>query len=201
MPAALKRRPSLVAAHDIEIRAAAPGLRAAVPARRRSLADDLPRGQRVLVPGVRRSLRIANGLAEFVRDHLAGSGPLTLVVANLGGADHTDAELVRVLRRRLDPGLLSVEEGPSAPARARCRPTSTASATRASTTPWPSRGWRRCAGRRTRTTRSAGSTSCCGWPRRWRPSSARTRPASCTTGSGARAPTRSTAPRPRTPRP
>ncbi|MEV4087211.1 hypothetical protein AB0J43_43815, partial [Nonomuraea fuscirosea] len=44
VPPALERRPDLVAAHDIEIRAAAPALRDLVPARRRSLADDLPRG-------------------------------------------------------------------------------------------------------------------------------------------------------------
>ncbi|TYB63177.1 tetratricopeptide repeat protein [Nonomuraea sp. PA05] len=113
VPDELGRRPELVAAHDIEIRTAAPGLRDMVPARRRSLADDLPREQRVLVPGARRSLRIANGLAEFVRDSLSGSGPLTVRVANLGEADHTDAELVAVLRRRVDPGLLTIEEGPS----------------------------------------------------------------------------------------
>ncbi|TMS00787.1 tetratricopeptide repeat protein [Nonomuraea basaltis] len=115
VPPALERRPDLVAAHDIEIRAAAPRMRDAVPARRRSLADDLPRAQRVLVPGARRSLRIANGLAEFVRDHLTGAGALALIVTNLGEADHTDGEFVAVLRRRLGPGLLRIEDGPSAP--------------------------------------------------------------------------------------
>ncbi|MGR6915061.1 tetratricopeptide repeat protein [[Actinomadura] parvosata] len=115
VPAELERRPELVAAHDIEIRAAAPHLRDRVPLRRRSLADTLPREQRVLVPGVRRSLRIANGLAELVRDCLSRSGPLTLHVTNLEEADHTDTELVAVLRRRIDPGLLTIEEGPSRP--------------------------------------------------------------------------------------
>ncbi|RVX44217.1 Tfp pilus assembly protein PilF [Nonomuraea polychroma] len=115
VPRALERGTDLVGAHDIEIRVAAPHLRDAVPARRRSLADELPRSQRVLVPGARRSLRIANGLAEFVRGHLAQTGPLALTVTNLGEADHTDAEFVAVLRRRLDPGLLRIDEGPSAP--------------------------------------------------------------------------------------
>ncbi|MGN9838974.1 tetratricopeptide repeat protein [Nonomuraea sp. H19] len=115
VPQALERWPELVAAHDIEIRTAAPHLRDIVPARRRSLADSLPRAQRILVPGARRSLRIANGLAEFVRDHLGRAGALALTVTNLGEADHTDAELVAVLRRRLDPGLLRIDEGPSAP--------------------------------------------------------------------------------------
>ncbi|WP_188191665.1 tetratricopeptide repeat protein [Nonomuraea sp. SYSU D8015] len=115
VPVALERWPELVAAYDIEIRAAAPHLRGVVPARRRSLADDLPRGQRILVPGARRSLRVANGLAEFVRDHLRRAGALAVTVANLAEADHTDAELVAVLRRRLEPGLLTIAEGPSAP--------------------------------------------------------------------------------------
>ncbi|MEU6711800.1 tetratricopeptide repeat protein [Nonomuraea sp. NPDC046802] len=117
VPRALERRPDLVAAHDIEIRAAAPGLRDVVRARRRSLAESLPRGQRVLVPAARRSLRIANGLAEFARDHLRDEGPLAVTVTNLDAADPTDTELVAVLRRRLDPGLLRIDEGPSAPAK------------------------------------------------------------------------------------
>ncbi|WP_433433597.1 tetratricopeptide repeat protein [Nonomuraea sp. CA-141351] len=115
VPQALERWPDLVAAYDIEIRAAAPGLREAVPERRSSLAGSLPRGQRILVPGARRSLRVANGLAEFVRDHLRRAGPLAVTVTNLGEADHTDAELVSVLRRRVDPRLLRIDEGPSAP--------------------------------------------------------------------------------------
>ncbi|MEV6039640.1 tetratricopeptide repeat protein [Nonomuraea sp. NPDC052116] len=115
VPRALERQPELVAAHDIEIRTAAPQLRESVPERRSSLAGRLPTGQRILVPGARRSLRIANGLAEFVRDHLRDAGPLALTVTNLGAADHTDTELVAVLRRRLDPGLLRIDEGPPAP--------------------------------------------------------------------------------------
>ncbi|MEV1171343.1 tetratricopeptide repeat protein [Nonomuraea sp. NPDC049784] len=115
VPQALERWSDLVTAYDIEIRAAAPGLREAVPERRSSLAGSLPRGQRILVPGARRSLRVANGLAEFVRDHLRRAGPLAVTVTNLGEADHTDAELVAVLRRRVDPGLLRIDEGPSAP--------------------------------------------------------------------------------------
>ncbi|NUP76385.1 MAG: tetratricopeptide repeat protein [Nonomuraea sp.] len=115
VPEALGRRPELVAAHDVELRVAAPRLRGVVPVRRRSLADELPRAQRILIPGLRRSLRIANGLAEFVRGQLAEEGPLTLVAANLGEADHTDAELVEVLRRRVGPDLLRIEEGPSKP--------------------------------------------------------------------------------------
>ncbi|SDK16035.1 tetratricopeptide repeat protein [Nonomuraea jiangxiensis] len=114
VPEALERWPELAAAYDIELRTAAPGLRDVVPVRRRSLADELPRAQRILIPGARRSLRIANGLAEFVREHLSRTAPLAVTVANLAEADHTDAELVEVLRRRVGPGLLEIAEGPSA---------------------------------------------------------------------------------------
>lgn len=103
----------LVAAHDIEINTAAPHL--GVPLTRRSLAASLPRPQRILIPGARRTLRVANGLAEFVRDHLRGAGPVRLTVANLDEADPTDAELVRVLRRRVPGELLEIVRGPSAP--------------------------------------------------------------------------------------
>ncbi|MFG3440134.1 tetratricopeptide repeat protein [Nonomuraea sp. NPDC047897] len=113
VPEALEHRPGLVAAYDIEIRAAAPAL--GVPARRRTLAESLPRAQRILIPGARRTLRIANGLAEFVRDHLVRTGPLTVTVDNLGEADPTDTELVEVLRRRLDPCLLRIVPGRTAP--------------------------------------------------------------------------------------
>ncbi|NRQ33309.1 tetratricopeptide repeat protein [Nonomuraea sp. NN258] len=111
VPDALARWPELVAAHDIELRVAAPHL--PVPRHRTSLADTVPRAERILIPGARRTLRIANGLAEFVREHLARSGPAELTVANLDEADPTDTELVEVLGRRLDAGLLRVVRGPS----------------------------------------------------------------------------------------
>ncbi|MFI6793413.1 tetratricopeptide repeat protein [Nonomuraea sp. NPDC050383] len=114
VPEALAHRPDLVAAYDIEIGVAAPHL--TIPRSRRTLAETLPRGQRILIPGARRTLRVANGLAEFVRDHLSRTGPLTVTADNLGEADPTDAELVEVLRRRVDPGLLRVVAGRRAPA-------------------------------------------------------------------------------------
>lgn len=114
VPDALRRRPDLVAAHDIEIRVAAPHLAAVVPTRRWSLADRIPQAERILIPGARRTLRIANGLAEFVRDHLAAAGgPLTVTVENLGAADPTDIELIAVLRRRVPA--LELVEGPEKP--------------------------------------------------------------------------------------
>ncbi|RJL32492.1 tetratricopeptide repeat protein [Bailinhaonella thermotolerans] len=108
VPAALERSPELVEAHDIEIRAAAPALAGLVPARRRSRAADLPAAERILVHGARRTLRVANGLAEFVRDHLTKAGPYRLTVENLDEADHTDREFLTVLRRRVSPELLEL---------------------------------------------------------------------------------------------
>ncbi|MEV4893411.1 tetratricopeptide repeat protein [Nonomuraea sp. NPDC055795] len=114
VPAALAYGPELVAAHDIEIRAAAPHLAPRVPRvprGRGSLADGLPREQRILIPGAGRTLRIANGLAEFVRDHLARTGPLAVAVANLAAADPTDVQLVEVLRRRVPELVITEVEG------------------------------------------------------------------------------------------
>ncbi|WP_084960107.1 tetratricopeptide repeat protein [Thermoactinospora rubra] len=104
--------PDLVAAHDIEIRAAAPHL--GVAPHRTSLAQTLPREQRILIPGARRTLSLANGLAEFVRDRL--TEPLTVVVHNLAEADQTDRELVDVLRRRVPD--LTIVEGDARPSTA-----------------------------------------------------------------------------------
>ncbi|GIH92846.1 hypothetical protein Psi01_34760 [Planobispora siamensis] len=112
-------RPELVARYDIELRTAAPDLHDVVPARRQSRAAHLPKAERILVHAPRRTLRIANGLAEFLRDHLTGTGPRALVVENTAEADPTDRELLQVLRRRISPGLLTVvtREGGASPDR------------------------------------------------------------------------------------
>ncbi|GII55588.1 hypothetical protein Pth03_39770 [Planotetraspora thailandica] len=99
VPVALERSPDLVARHDIEIRAAAPDLRPLVPLRRDTIEARLPENERILVPAPRRTLRIANGLAEFIRDCL--SGPHALIVDNVHQADPTDRELLAVLARRV----------------------------------------------------------------------------------------------------
>ncbi|WP_246645189.1 tetratricopeptide repeat protein [Nonomuraea ceibae] len=106
--------PELAAAHDIELRAVAPMLN--LPVRRSSLADRLPQEERILIPAPLRTLRLANGVAEFVRDHLEAAGPLKLRVVNLAEADPTDIELLAVLERRV-PALTVVREehGPPHP--------------------------------------------------------------------------------------
>ncbi|WP_084964741.1 tetratricopeptide repeat protein [Thermoactinospora rubra] len=112
IPAALERSPELVEAHETEIRAAAPGLLDRAPPGRSFLSDE----ERILVPAPRRTLRLANGLTEFI----AGTAEpgRVLAVCNAAHADHTDIELLQVMTRRLPPERLAVwvwTEGPQPP--------------------------------------------------------------------------------------
>ncbi|MFD0659095.1 tetratricopeptide repeat protein [Thermocatellispora tengchongensis] len=58
------------------------------------------------MPAPRRSLRLANGITEFVR--ACAPRRSVLVVENVHEADATDRELLIVLARRIDPELLTV---------------------------------------------------------------------------------------------
>jgi hypothetical protein len=62
-----------------------------------------------------RTLRIAHGLTEFLRDYAAAAGgqPRSLVIDHVDEADQTDKELVSVLLRRLDPAPLTLVIGTS----------------------------------------------------------------------------------------
>ncbi|MFE3451509.1 tetratricopeptide repeat protein [Nonomuraea sp. NPDC059194] len=114
VPGALERSPDLVSAYDIEIRAAAPALRPLVPARRVTIDAHLPDEERILVPAPRRTLRLANGLAEFVAATIPRGS--ALVVLNAAQADPTDAELLEVMARRIPAEHLRIEihdEGPA----------------------------------------------------------------------------------------
>ncbi|MGW4642599.1 tetratricopeptide repeat protein [Sphaerisporangium sp. NPDC004334] len=103
---ALEHCSDAVARHGAEIRAAAPDLRDRVVARREPLDARLSAEERILVPAPRRSLRIANGIAEFVRD--GGVAPPVIAVDNVDEADGTDRELIATLMRRSDPGRLTI---------------------------------------------------------------------------------------------
>ncbi|KAB8190839.1 tetratricopeptide repeat protein [Nonomuraea phyllanthi] len=116
VPRALERDGELVAAHDIEIRAAAPELAGLVPARRVTIDAGLPDDERILVPAPRRTLRLANGLAEFFRDAVRPGE--TIAVCNTAEADPTDTELLDVMTRRIPPEtltILSCSGGPEPP--------------------------------------------------------------------------------------
>ncbi|MFB4270717.1 tetratricopeptide repeat protein [Nonomuraea sp. GTA35] len=106
VPPVLRRSPELVAAHDIEILAAAPELAATVRARRVTIDVELPDEERILVPAPRRTLRLANGIAEFVRDAVRPGR--AIAVCNADAADPTDTELLDVMMRRIPPGTLTI---------------------------------------------------------------------------------------------
>ncbi|MEV0236190.1 tetratricopeptide repeat protein [Nonomuraea sp. NPDC050786] len=106
VPTALERDGDLVAAHDIEIRAAAPELADLVPARRVTIDAGLPDDERILVPAPRRTLRLANGLTEFFRDAVRPGQ--AIAVCNGAEADPTDTELLDVMMRRIPPGTLAI---------------------------------------------------------------------------------------------
>lgn len=106
VPGALDRFPERVATHQLSIRAAAPDLCDRMPPHRPTLESRLDDDERILVPAPRRTLRIANGIAEFLLDCVPERS--VLVVDNVHEADPTDRELLTVLARRIDPGRLVV---------------------------------------------------------------------------------------------
>ncbi|WP_083958220.1 tetratricopeptide repeat protein [Herbidospora mongoliensis] len=102
---AMERSPGLADRFDIEIDAVLPGLREAVPGRRRPIDATLPDDERILVPAPRRTLRLANGIAELALKVMPEG--VSLVADNVHEADPTDLELLQVLSRRL-PGVTVV---------------------------------------------------------------------------------------------
>ncbi|HEX4091896.1 MAG TPA: tetratricopeptide repeat protein [Trebonia sp.] len=113
-PDALARFPALVAAHEIEIRCVTPELRDLIPATRETLTSLAVPAERTRFYSRLRTLRIAHGLTEFLRDYATAIGePRSVVVDDVDDADQTDQELVSVLLRRLDPGLLTLVIGTS----------------------------------------------------------------------------------------
>ena len=111
---ALERFPALVAAHEIELRCVTPELRDRIPATRETLTSLAVPAERTRFYSRLRTLRIAHGLTEFLRDYAAAIGePRSIVIDHVDDADQTDQELVSVLLRRLDPGLLTLVIGTS----------------------------------------------------------------------------------------
>lgn len=115
VPAALEHDAELIAAHEVELLTVAPELRDLVPARQETLTSLAIPSERTRFYSRLRTLRIANGLAEFLRDYLAltQQGPVSLVVEDLHQADQTDQEFFAVLLRRLRPAQLVITVGAS----------------------------------------------------------------------------------------
>jgi tetratricopeptide (TPR) repeat protein len=111
---AMERSPALVAAHEIELLCVAPELRDRIPATHETLTSLAVPEERTRFYSRLRTLRIAHGLTEFLRDYVAAIGePRSILVDHVDRADQTDKELVSVLLRRLDPGLLTLVVGTS----------------------------------------------------------------------------------------
>jgi tetratricopeptide (TPR) repeat protein len=120
---ALERFPALVAAHEIELRCVTPELRDRIPATRETLTSLAVPAERTRFYSRLRTLRIAHGLTEFLRDYAAAIGePRSIVIDHVDDADQTDQELVSVLLRRLDPRLLTLVIGTSGTSGASARP-------------------------------------------------------------------------------
>ncbi|TMR05561.1 tetratricopeptide repeat protein [Nonomuraea turkmeniaca] len=116
VPPALERSADLVGAHDIEILAAAPELADLVPPGRATIDARLTDDERILVPAPRRTLRLANGITEFVRDAVPPGR--AVAVYNVAEADPTDLELLDVMTRRIPPATLAImsySDGPEHP--------------------------------------------------------------------------------------
>ncbi|MFE1318584.1 tetratricopeptide repeat protein [Kitasatospora phosalacinea] len=113
VPDALVRCPEAVRRHDVEILTTTPELRGVVPATRETLTSLAVPKERTRYYSRLRTLRIANGLVEFLTAYARalGPGPHTLVVEDVHRADPTDGEFLAVLLRRMDPALLTVVVG------------------------------------------------------------------------------------------
>lgn len=109
-------RPELVTAHEVELLTVAPELRELIPANLETLTSLAVPEERTRFYSRWRTLRIAHGLQEFLRELLEsdGAGTRSLVVEDLDHADPTDTEFVSVLLRRTDPALLTVVAGGTA---------------------------------------------------------------------------------------
>jgi tetratricopeptide (TPR) repeat protein len=110
VPHALACAPKLVAAHETELLSVAPELRETVPAGRETLTSLAVPKERTRYYSPLRTLRLAHGLTEFLRDYViaAGLGPVALVVERVDQADPTDQEFLDVARRRLHPAVITV---------------------------------------------------------------------------------------------
>lgn len=108
VPRLLGRQAELVQRHDIEVLSAAPELREAVPTTRETLTSLAVPEERTRFYSRLRTLRIAHGLTELLRDGLQDGPRRKLVIDNAHLADPTDTELIEVMLRRLDPRRLTL---------------------------------------------------------------------------------------------
>ncbi|CAM3428966.1 tetratricopeptide repeat protein [Stackebrandtia soli] len=103
VPAVQREHAELVALHEVTLLTLAPELRETVPATKETLTSLAVPSERTRFYSRLRTLRLAHGLAAFLRDLPDDTTPSTIVIRDAHHADQTDAELIAVLLRRLDP--------------------------------------------------------------------------------------------------
>ncbi|GIG69548.1 tetratricopeptide repeat protein [Phytomonospora endophytica] len=109
VPSALEAVPDLVRLHEVAVLSMAPELREHVGATKETLTSLAVPKERTRFYSRLRTLRLAHAMTELVRDTVAAGGERrTLVVRDVESADPTDAELLSVLLRRVDPELVTI---------------------------------------------------------------------------------------------
>jgi tetratricopeptide (TPR) repeat protein len=108
IPELLNHHPELVRRHDIEILSAAPELRDTLPASHETRTSLAVLQERARMDPSLRTWRIAHGLTELLSGYLADGPCRMLIIDNAHHADPTDAELIAILLRRMDPSLLTL---------------------------------------------------------------------------------------------
>lgn len=95
--------PEQLAGHDIEVLTAAPELEGVIECKRASLTWTSAADERTRFYPRAHTTRVAHGLTELFAAACAGG---TVVFENVDEADHTDRELIDIMLRRIDPGVL-----------------------------------------------------------------------------------------------
>lgn len=110
VPDLLEIDPELVGARATEVIALAPDLAPLVPIAPQTLTNLANRAERTRFYAVARTLRIANGVAELLTEWASRTHPGGVVIAfrEVDEADGSDRELLSVLLRRCDPGLVTL---------------------------------------------------------------------------------------------
>ncbi|MEV0647296.1 tetratricopeptide repeat protein [Phytomonospora sp. NPDC050363] len=109
VPRALEARPDLVRLHEVAVLSMAPELREIVSATKETLTSLAVPKERTRFYSRLRTLRLAHAMTELVRDTVAAEGGRrVLIVRDAEEADPTDAELLAVLLRRVDPDNLRI---------------------------------------------------------------------------------------------
>jgi len=94
--------------YDIELLSAAPELSDIVPNSRETLTSMAIPAERTRFYARLRTLRIANGLVEFLNRTLCVKEPRSVIFEDVEHADRTDQEFLATALRRIDPARLTI---------------------------------------------------------------------------------------------